>query len=624
MSNDFTEQNSRPVLVRAVCAIALRNTLKEHPPVFEGQPFALVVIIPSELQRDFEGAAEGPLKMVPELSDIDVATPEARYRKSPDFAEVKLALRASRRTLILVTEGTKLPSYVIAGADKVCRAVPIDARLLVQAVRNLFNRTLPLDMAQRMITYPLEDVVAAMRPDRGFDFVLQRLEEAWRPLETIEEAPFVEELSGYGLAADWAKDLAKDLMEWRAGQIGWSEIDAGILLSGPPGVGKTLFARSLAKSCKASFVASSLAQWQAMGHLGDTLKAMRSTFKMASEKAPCILLIDEFDSIGDRTKFTGDHIQYCTEVVAALLECLDGALRREGVIVVGACNHPERLDAALLRPGRLGTHITIGRPDRDARRGILATHLKGSLGDDEIGAVASECEGFSGADIAHLVKGARRRARRRGDEINVDDLLAELPPAILIEGALRDHISVHEAGHVAVGLTLNIGDLTGVVVKNAFRNILPVGGGAIFERTSRLPTADFFFDTIATQLSGLAAEYVFFGKHLEGSGGGVEGNDLQSAADLATVMVAQFGMGTTINHFAGVDAGDREKIRRTVPGVNRQVEAILTSQLKRAKEIVAARHNFIRELAALLTREGAIDGATVKALYDAVGESNDP
>ncbi|UVC12233.1 AAA family ATPase (plasmid) [Rhizobium sp. TH2] len=185
----------------------------------------------------------------------------------------------------------------------------------------------------------------------------------------------VETLSGYGLAKDWALDLRTDLPLWSKGDVAWSDMSTRLLLSGPPGTGKTTFARALCNTLQLPLLATSVGRWLESSYLGDVLSSMAGTFEAAKAAAPCVLFIDEADNIGRRSSSSRDFGDYWNSIVNRMLELLDGASKTDGVIIVAATNSPEKIDPALLRSGRLERHIVIPPPDREALTGILRHHL---------------------------------------------------------------------------------------------------------------------------------------------------------------------------------------------------------------------------------------------------------
>ncbi len=528
-------------------------------------------------------------------------------------AEAVLEVSRSEGIIVLVEHGAVIPTEILMAADHVVEVGGIKPRHLAAAAKEVWGMVIAPDEARRLCSHHPRLLFLAMRRGRPIDVVLKKLDQP-QPAAGGSWEPRLEELEGYGPAKAWGLDLMEDLAAWKSGQIRWRDVDAGLLLSGPPGTGKTLYAGALARSCGATFMPTSSARWQSKGHLGDMLGAMRATFKAAADQAPTVLFIDEIDSIGNRIKFRGDHVDYSTQVVNALLELLDGADGREGVIVVAATNYPANVDPALRRPGRLDRNVVIELPDRTAREQMLALHLGDCVPREHLKDIIPALGGYTGAHIEQLARDAKRIARRAGREVDAGDLINLVPPMLPLRGAERRSVCLHEAGHAVVGLALEMGVVDMIVVAKETGHRDDSSGHVQWIRTRvHNRTRDSYLDELAMLLAGMAAERVFMGTEYDGSGG-VLGSDLQQAVDIATLMFSSLGLEALQFHDA-TTAAELDELRRSDPVLRRRVERLLEEQLERAEGIIRERSKFMEVLVLALNDREVVLGREVAQLF---------
>ena len=240
------------------------------------------------------------------------------------------------------------------------------------------------------------DLALAVRRDGDPNGFIERVRDLVMTQST-EPTPRLAELCGMDSVVDWGNALARDISLYRQRRISWRDVDRGVLLSGPPGVGKTTAARAVAATCRVPIFQGSFAVWQAAGSLDAMLRAMIETFNAARQHTPCIVLVDEVDSAGNRRIMEGRNAGYETQVLNAFLEQLDGLEGREGVVVIGTTNYPERVDAALRRPGRLDREIRLSLPDVTGLTGILRFHLGSDLAEQDLRRAANFAVGSSPA-----------------------------------------------------------------------------------------------------------------------------------------------------------------------------------------------------------------------------------
>ena len=582
-----------------------------------GRQIVIVLRIPPGSALDEYVAAASILTSTGDsLSSFEISSPKLGNKGSIDSELVSGQLKSRHSILIVWPSEHELPREIDLAADRVVDVGAVRPFHLAAAAKEVSGQNIDMADARMMLEHPLAEVFAALRPGRPASDVLARLAAAktdkQRPV--VEAPPRLESLVGYGEAKTWGLSLARDITAWKDGKLAWADVDRGLLLSGAPGTGKTMFAGALARSCGAHLVATSVARWQAAGHLDDTLKAMQRSFDEGKASKPSILFVDEFDGIGNRDKVVGSqHETYWRQVINFLLELIDGHERLEGVVVIGATNSPEAIDAALLRPGRLDRHIRIPLPDADDRKHLSRTYFGTQLSNREVDAIAAATFGLTGAHFQTVGRDAKRLARAEGRTVSLADVMSALPPARKVTGGERRTIAIHEAGHAVVGVRLAVGLLDTVAVPWEAHAGQPLGFAHFELEEDQLRERQGCLDHVALLLAGRAAEEVILGTAFDGAGD-AEGCDFHKASDLATRMEVQLGMGAGLGYFNLKSIEQRDRFRRNNSDVAARIERVLGREMERSREIVTRFRTAIEKIADVLVEKAIIEGEEVRAI----------
>uniref|UniRef100_A0A3Q3N529 ATP-dependent zinc metalloprotease YME1L1 n=1 Tax=Mastacembelus armatus TaxID=205130 RepID=A0A3Q3N529_9TELE len=397
------------------------------------------------------------------------------------------------------------------------------------------------------------------------------------------------------------------------------KLPKGVLLVGPPGTGKTLLARAVAGEADVPFYYASGSEFDEM-FVGVGASRIRNLFREAKANAPCVIFIDELDSVGGKRIESPMH-PYSRQTINQLLAEMDGFKPNEGVIIIGATNFPEALDNALIRPGRFDMQVTVPKPDVKGRTEILNWYLKKIKVDPDIEAnvIARGTVGFSGADLENLVNQAALKAAVDGkDMVTMKEL--EFAKDKILMGPERRSAEIdqknkritayHESGHA--------------IVAYYTKDAMPINKATIMPRgpslghVSMLPENDRWSETrsqllaqMDVSMGGRVAEEIIFGHENITTGAS---SDFDSATKIAKMMVTRFGMCEKLGVMTYNDM--TEQSPETQAAVEHEVRVLLKESYERAKALLKSHAKEHKNLADALLMYETLDAKEIQLVLE--------
>jgi cell division protease FtsH len=437
---------------------------------------------------------------------------------------------------------------------------------------------------------------------------------------------------------DEAKEALSEIVDFLHNPQKYEKIGAqmpkGALLVGPPGTGKTLLAKAVAGEANVPFFSISGSEFVEM-FVGAGAARVRDLFHQAQEKAPCIVFIDEIDTIGKKRDGSGmggnDERE---QTLNQLLTEMDGFDGKKGVVILAATNRPETLDQALLRPGRFDRRIPVELPDLAGREAILRVHAQDKQMSDQVdyGTIARATAGASGAELANIVNEAALRAvRNNRSQVEQGDLEEAVETVIagyqrkgaVVSPKEKEIVAYHEIGHALVAAMQKHSAPVHKIT------IIPRTSGAlgytmqVAEEETLLMSKEEIVNKITTYTGGRVAEELIFHSITSGAS-----NDIEQATKLARAMITQLGMSDTFgmmaletvsNQYLGGDAS-LACSEQTAAKVDEEVKELIAQCHDKAKQILSENLPKLHRLAKYLLEKETITGEEFMQILDQMQE----
>lgn len=521
-----------------------------------------------------------------------------------------------------------IPYLSIASAPSIDDTLS-DNELLSRCVKIGSEHLIEFAIELSLIMVAFHFIINGGLKQNKFNIVLPNSDNEYMGIEYTDESELASDSTTLADVAgiDKAKNEVMEVIDFIRNPELYNKLGAkmpkGVLLSGPPGCGKTLLARAVAGEAGVPMIVASGSEFIEM-YVGVGAKRIREIFEEAKKMAPCIIFIDEIDSIGIKRggSQTSNNAEQ-DQTINQLLTAMDGFVKNSGIIVIAATNRTDILDEALLRPGRFDRNIHIGLPNYRGRIDILKVHTFNKPLDNDVSLddIARMTQRFSGADLENLCnEAAIAAARLRRPNINMscienalDRILLGIDTGAVLTEKQRRTIAYHEAGHALMGLiAYKFGDYDAVRKVS----IIPrgdSGGITLFKHKDEadigLFTQEYLKNMLMVALGGRIAEEIVFGR-LQTTTGAY--SDFQQVHHIARMMIAYYGFSETLGQLSWTENIGEAKTNE----IDDEISFLVNWSERKATELMTSNEATLHAIAKALLDKGELDENELNEIFE--------